>query len=386
MRADVLGCGLGGIVCQSSTCSYCKAVPVRFVSCGATPRARGMLTRKELLERLSSPPSASLVADPFSSSALLTASLAPPLAKRRRSEQAASKPSQVEEGASVASAALPAATPAATPAASSAAPERLSDDVRATLQALRKSLRDGSLSEEVRTTKCARGLQTLLLLDPAAIHAACDVVGFNDLPDDGVLCACQAASKPDVSGRAAAAFIGAALRPRLGALSDQASRTLFSAMTAMLQQHARPLLDELVVPTLWHRGGALSAGQAEVLARLLRELPEALLGRALSSFLKGEGGQPGSWSEAQVSLLQAALGRKPQLDPACIAELVVQADANVDALRKSLKFANLVSTLVRFHGPLLRSHLPSVRRVAERLDTFMRKSILQALDKLEDAA
>ena len=64
----------------------------------------------------------------------------------------------------------------------------------------------------------------------------------------------------------------------------------------------------------------------------------------------------------------------------------MQADANVDALRKSLKFSNLISTLVRQHGPTLLPHLVPLRRVAERLDTFMRKSILQALQRLEDRA
>ena len=86
-----------------------------------------------------------------------------------------------------------------------------------------------------------------------------------------------------------------------------------------------------------------------------------------------------------MALLQATLARKPQLEPSCVIELLVQADANVDEMRKSLKFANLVATLVRSHGPLLRPHLPSVRRVAERLDSFMRKSVLQAVTKLEQS-
>ena len=220
--------------------------------------------------------------------------------------------------------------------------------------------------------------------EPEAVVAACEVIGFAELPDEAVLCACQAAAKPDVGGRAAAAFVGAVLRPRLSALTSQATRTLFTAMTALLAQHARPLLDELILPTLWQGGGALSAGQAEVLTRLLKELPESLLSRAVAEFLAGERGQPSSWSEAQVSLLQALLNRKPALDATCLGELVVQCDANVDELKKSLKFSNLLNTLVRCHGgPALRAHLPSLRRVVERIDTFMKKGILQVVGKLE---
>ena len=139
------------------------------------------------------------------------------------------------------------------------------------------------------------------------------------------------------------------------------------------------------MPLLWHEGGAIGVGQAEVITRLLKEMPEALLGRALSRFLAGEHGEPTSWSEQQVSLLQTVLNRKLPLDAACASELVLQSDANVDALRKSLKFSNFVATLVRLHGNAVRPHLEAVRRVAERLDTFMRKSVLQALQKLEAA-
>ena len=43
----------------------------------------------------------------------------------------------------------------------------------------------------------------------------------------------------------------------------------------------------------------------------------------------------------------------------------------------------MLNTLVRSHGPQLKPHLPEVRRVAERLDTFQKKTILAALVKLE---
>ena len=328
----------------------------------------------------------STAADPFAPTPLLLASLAPPTRnskKRPRHEDQQLPPPTPAASFTPASAASASASSAAAPPQTRA--PVLPAETIAALQALRKPLRDPSLSEEARASKCASGLEALLLhAEPEAVVAACEVIGFAELPDEAVLCACQAAAKPDVGGRAAAAFVGAVLRPRLSALTSQATRTLFTAMTALLAQHARPLLDELILPTLWQGGGALSAGQAEVLTRLLKELPESLLSRAVAEFLAGERGQPSSWSEAQVSLLQALLNRKPALDAACLGELVVQCDANVDELKKSLKFSNLLNTLVRCHGgPALRAHLPSLRRVVERIDTFMKKGILQAVGKLE---
>lgn len=325
-----------------------------------------------------------LVADPFAPTPFLAAAFALPRASKRRRTTtadppaASSLPTQEEAHAS-------ADAPAA--AEPEVAPQHLAPELLAKMQALRKPLRDAGLSEEARTAKCEHGLHALFAItESAAMGAACEAVGFSELADEAMLCACVAASKPDVSGRAAAAFVAAVLQPRLTSLSEQASRSLFSALLALQPTHAKVLLDELIMPTLWHTGGALSAGQAEVLTRLLKELPEALLLRALHAFLDGHQGEPQAWSESQVALLQALLARKPPLDAPATAELLVQCDANVDALRKSLKFANLVSTIVRMHAAAVRPHLSSVRRVAERLDTFMRKSILQALQKLEDAA
>ena len=140
------------------------------------------------------------------------------------------------------------------------------------------------------------------------------------------------------------------------------------------------------MPTLWCAGGALSAGQAEALSRLLKELPETLLAGALADFLRGQSGQPAPWSDAQVALLQTVVSRLPTLEGPSLAELLVQADANGDALCKSLKFSNLLNTLVRSHGVQLRPHLSAVRRVAERLQTFMKRSILAAVTKLAEAA
>jgi len=252
------------------------------------------------------------------------------------------------------------------------------------LAALRGVLRDSKLSEEARCSRAALGLQLLLsLADEDAMRAACMVLDAPSLSDEALLCACQAASQPDVSGRSAAAFVRVALLPRLQALDQPASRTLFAALLCMMKQHARVLLDELVVPAMWSRAGELTAAQAEALQRLVREAPAPLLGRALAAFLRGEGGEPTRWTEPQAALLQTLLSRAPPLEPGCVAELLLQADAYVEALRKSLKFANLLNTLVRSHGAQLLAHIPAVRRVAERLDSFMKKTILAAIAKLD---
>ena len=55
----------------------------------------------------------------------------------------------------------------------------------------------------------------------------------------------------------------------------------------------------------------------------------------------------------------------------------------MDLLRKSLKFSNLLFTFVRSYSTELLSHLTPLRRTVEKLETFLRKSALATLDKME---
>ena len=370
---------------------------------------RATLLRRNLRE------SQSLLRDPFSNTPLLRAALAPPqrssLPSRKRSHTSSqqcatgSMPASALAGVAAATDAhrpphtdqQPGGSPSAgvTPPSYGAsqrvpapAAEGLSDDAISILTGLRKTLRATSVSEEARASKCAHGLQQLLAYSELAdMRLACEAIEASSLPDEGLLCACQAAASPDVSARVAACFASSMLLPRLANLEQPASRTLFSALLLMLKQHARPVLESLITPALFANAGQLSSAQVEALTRLLKELPQALLGKALADFLQGDAAAgPAPWTEQQVAVLQAVAQRKPSLESATLAELLVQADANVDALRKSLKFSNLLNTLVRSHGPQLKPHLPEVRRVAERLDTFQKKTILAALVKLAESS
>ena len=335
--------------------------------------------------------------DPFAPNAHLSAALARPApmarialpARKRTFDQlstsqtdphSAAHSSQAAEVIAVSSQADCASAPAVVAAAP---PSLLSSDDLSVLANLRTILHNKKLSEDARASRAAQGLKLLLsFVETSAMIAACEAIDAPALTDEAILCACQAAALPDVSSRAAAAFVHVVLLPRLQQLEQPASRTLFSSLLSLMKHHARPLLEALVVPIMWSRGGQLSAGQVEALQRLLKEAPEALMGKVLFAFLQGEEGNPAGWTEAQAALLQILVSRKPTLEAECVAEVVVQADANVDALRKSLKFSNFLSTLVRSYGPQLRPHLAAVSRIAERLDTFMKKAILVAIGKL----
>ena len=119
----------------------------------------------------------------------------------------------------------------------------------------------------------------------------------------------------------------------------------------------------------------------------LKELPTAELSRLTGAFLQGESGQPAAWSEAQVELLEKMLGQRPALSAEQVHELLQQADANVDTLRASVKFGQLLLTVARsYSGQLDKHRLAVARRVTEQLEkAFVKKPALAALAKQEAA-
>ena len=241
-------------------------------------------------------------------------------------------------------------------------------------------------------------------------RAAFEAVGLAEAPEPALTIVTPHFAAAECSGRAAARFVGAVLLPRVRALVKPASRALFHVALSLIAHHPRALGDELLLPLMWlpamnaTGGGAVASRgatpQAEAAGRLLKEMPAAELSRLLGLFLRGEGGQggqggeggqqggqPSAWSEAQVELLEKVLSQRPVLPAEELHELLQQADANVDALRASVKFGQLLLTLARGYGSQLDRHqLSLAKRVTEQLEkAFVKKPALAALAKQEAA-
>ena len=241
-------------------------------------------------------------------------------------------------------------------------------------------------------------------------RAAFEAVGLAEAPEPALTIVTPHFAAAECSGRAAARFVGAVLLPRVRALVKPASRALFHVALSLIAHHPRALGDELLLPLMWLPAMNAAAGgaaaprgatpQAEAAGRLLKEMPAAELSRLLGLFLRGggggggqggqggqQGGQLSAWSEAQVELLEKVLSQRPVLPAEELHELLQQADANVDALRASVKFGQLLLTLARGYGGQLDRHqLSLAKRVTEQLEkAFVKKPALAALAKQEAA-
>ena len=295
-----------------------------------------------------------------------------------------------------------AASPAAedSPAAASAVPpeDALPDDVRAGLERAAAALRaqgdddDGGKAAE----RCRAALGPLRdCTSDARMRAACAVLQPAALPDGALAALVAPFAAPECGARTAAAFVRAFILPLVTELRKPASRAMVGALRALLQEHARVVLEELLLPALWRGavavggdggdgGAAAAAAQAELLGRLLKELEPQLLHRLVAAFVAGDGGEPGAWSAAQETLLQGALAAKPPLTASDVHAILLQVDANAGAQRTSLKLANVLFTLVRGFGAQLGApQLGAARRIAESLETVLKKPTLAAIGRLE---
>lgn len=159
-------------------------------------------------------------------------------------------------------------------------------------------------------------------------------------------------------------------------LSAPSSIFLCSARAASPQK--------VMLPLLWSGDGALNSSQAELLTRLIKGSHLQHLTALITAIVRADDRSPACWTESQLIVIQAILSRRPGIDAATILALFQQCDAQVDVLRRSLKFSNMVFTLIRlYHAEILLPHLPLVRRTVEKLETFLRKSALTIIDDIE---
>lgn len=314
---------------------------------------------------------------------------------------ASTVPDDALDGVAPASPRAPAADVGAVPAQNGP----LNDDEATQLTSLGRELRAGTSgaaqavqADEALALRCAPHLQTLVgcCSTVEGARAACAAVGLDELPEAALALVATLFAAAECSGRAAAHFVRAALLPRVRGLTKPASRALFHVLQSLIKHHPRALGDELLLPLLCSptaSGSAAAASarqatpQAEAAGRLLKELPTTELGRLTASFLRGEGARPGAWGEAQVELLEKILSQKPMLATEQLHGLLQQADANVDRLRASVKFGQLLLTVARSYGAQLDRHgLSLARRVTEQLEkAFVKKPALAALAKQEAA-
>ena len=164
-------------------------------------------------------------------------------------------------------------------------------------------------------------------------------------------------------------------------MQQPGSRNLVAGVAAFAQKHPKAFVDGIMVkqfdPT------CLQWPQCDLILKVVKKFEKDTLQYFVERlFQSREDFQ--EWNEQMVLLLSEVLGRRLDLNASIFANFVDCLQFQSLPLASSLKFAKFLLTVISKYGPLVKPSLASFRQILEENNTFLKKSGLTALKKLED--
>ena len=168
----------------------------------------------------------------------------------------------------------------------------------------------------------------------------------------------------------------------LVALQQAASRNVLAVVVAFAQKHTKAFVEGVMIKQF--NATSLMRPQCDLIVKVVKNFEKETLQYFLEKLLQSEVDSRSVWSEDMILLLSTVLERKMDLDVSIFEQFVNWIQSQSLPLASSLKFAKLVLTIINKYGSLVKTRLPSFRQILEENNTFLKKSGLTALRKLED--
>ena len=210
-------------------------------------------------------------------------------------------------------------------------------------------------------------------------------------------------------------FARMSILPRVFLLKRSASRTLVNVMMDLSKSQPQSVVDGVMIPSLLHGGEKeCTAASVELVSRVAKSLPTEQVTRFIGVLLAGEatsqggsgGGRRVSISEQSLVLFKSLLSlKKLNLPPAPHVEELIGwfercLQSNENVMSKSMKLASAVHVLITKHLKKrngggagggggsssiggIHDHVGRVESLVTKLNTFMTKSSLAALNRLK---
>eukprot|EP00249_Psilotum_nudum_P022425 c28513_g1_i1 orf=280-1767(-) len=194
-------------------------------------------------------------------------------------------------------------------------------------------------------------------------------------------------------------IISYVLLPKLISLEQLASRILVTAIFQASEVHPRAVVDALLLPLILCKPVPNSA-QCEVINRVVKEClsPDHTLSLCQKAFLQNKRQKLHfaipppcdedyllrtlAWSEPVLTLVQNLFSKIISLDEETLGEVLDALQEIACEFAVSLKFSNLLLTLITKHGQSLVHYKFLLKRVVEKTNTFMTRSALAKLGTL----
>ncbi|XP_030077541.1 Fanconi anemia group E protein isoform X2 [Microcaecilia unicolor] len=206
----------------------------------------------------------------------------------------------------------------------------------------------------------------------------CEPAQLSELSEQSVLHFCTRLQTltPDLSFSSARILTTSLFLHRVLSLTEPASRLLISTLTLFCSKYAGSICCGLINPILQSpERGSL---QLELLCRMIEEClePEHLV-LVFRQVLEVP------WSEQDISVLHALLGKKVVLSPDHFDLLIRHLCQRAPEFTKSVKFAKLMLTvLTKYQSCITTAHWSPLASALTLNDTFLRKSLQATLKRL----
>ncbi|KAL1922598.1 uncharacterized protein VTP21DRAFT_10137 [Calcarisporiella thermophila] len=180
-------------------------------------------------------------------------------------------------------------------------------------------------------------------------------------------------------------FLEKLLVKRLLDLKEPASRTLTAAILHAAQVQGNALVIGVLIPLL--KKEKLDKPQLDIMTRIVKSgLPIWSVSYMLRTMTQSNHNQP-AFTDHSIEILITLLNTLPNsdssLNASTVQSLLDRLKSSLTVHMKSKKFAQIILTLVVRHGSVLEEeHIIQVRDMAEKNQTFLRKSIINALKPL----
>lgn len=169
----------------------------------------------------------------------------------------------------------------------------------------------------------------------------------------------------------------------LVALQQVASRNVLAVVVAFAQKHTKAFVEGVMIKQF--NATSLMRPQCDLIVKVVKNFEKETLQYFLEKLLQSnEVDSRSVWNEDMILLLSTVLDRKMDLDVSIFEQFVNWIQSQSLPLASSLKFAKLVLTIINKYGSLVKTRLHSFRQILEENNTFLKKSGLTALRKLED--
>ena len=229
-------------------------------------------------------------------------------------------------------------------------------------------------------SQCEGDLEIFLNFSGDEMDAACERLCLKSMTEGSLSTACShiVSASDIISYNNCVKFLTFTLQGKVKALCQNASRTLASTVTLMAETFPKQLTDAVFVPCIYD---GILAPQSDLICKILKET----IATGSRSYVFQKLIEKGFLiNEHTVLVLQTLVDKKSELDSCNVARLFSLLQGAAKECDKNLKFGKLLVAIVNGYGKLLTDDgLVSLQHLADRHNTFMKKSLQAAVKKLK---